>query len=110
MAAYRSAGRALVIWAATVDPADVPMIRSASVRSTPASARPAIKPSCQALPAAPPPARTRARVFEDAAVTGGAFRVMRGGRSGWRLARSRGPETQGSAHDGSCGHGSHLPD
>ena len=43
-----------------VDPADVPMMRSAVVRSIPASARPAMRPSCHALPAAPAPARTRA--------------------------------------------------
>jgi hypothetical protein len=68
MAAYSSAGRVpLVIWAATVDPADVPMMRSASVTSTPASDRPAMRPSSQALPAAPPPARTKARLFELAA-------------------------------------------
>src|SRR5258707_9670462 len=65
MAAYSSAGRVpLVIWAATVDPADVPMMRSASVTSTPASDRPAMRPSSHALPAAPPPARTKARLFE----------------------------------------------
>ena len=40
VAASSSAGVALVIWAAAVDPADVPMIRSASVTSTPASNRP----------------------------------------------------------------------
>src|SRR6476620_11421114 len=62
MAAYSSAGRvSLVIWAATVDPADVPMMRSASVTSTPASDSPAMRPSSHALPAAPPPASTRAR-------------------------------------------------
>src|SRR6516225_6847381 len=65
MAAYSSAGRVpLVIWAATVDPADVPMMRSASVTSTSASDRPAMRPSSHALPAAPPPARTRARLSE----------------------------------------------
>ena len=65
MAAYSSAGRVpLVIWAATVDPADVPMMRSASVTSTPASDRPAMRPSAHALPAAPPPARTKARLSE----------------------------------------------
>src|SRR5271166_5765985 len=65
MAAYSSAGRVpLVIWAATVDPADVPMMRSASVTSTPASDRPAMRPSSHPLPAAPPPARTKARLFE----------------------------------------------
>ena len=65
MAAYSSAGRVpLVIWAATVDPADVPMTRSASVTSTPASDRPAMRPSSHALPAAPPPARTKARLLE----------------------------------------------
>src|ERR1700722_4275798 len=68
MAAYSSAGRVpLVIWAAAVDPADVPTMRSASVRSTPASDRPAIRPSSHALPAAPPPARTRARWPESPA-------------------------------------------
>ena len=65
MAAYSSAGPVpLVIWAATVDPADVPMMRSASVTSTPASDRPAMRPSSHALPAAPPSARTKARLFE----------------------------------------------
>src|SRR5580700_9909899 len=65
MAAYSSAGRVpLVIWAATVDPAEVPMMRSASVTSTPASDRPAMRPSSHALPAAPPPARTKARLSE----------------------------------------------
>src|SRR3954451_10783074 len=65
MAAYSSAGRVLLVtWAATVDPADVPMMRSASVTSTPASDRPAMGPSSHALPAAPAPARTKARLFE----------------------------------------------
>src|ERR1700733_8611669 len=65
MAAYSSAGPLpLVIGAAAVDPADVPMMRSAWVTSTPASDRPAMRPSCHALPAAPPPARTRARLAE----------------------------------------------
>jgi hypothetical protein len=63
MAANSSAGRVpLVIWAATVDPAEVPIIRSAEVASTPASDRPAMRPICHALPAAPPPARTKARL------------------------------------------------
>src|SRR6476619_6617836 len=54
MAAYKSAGLApLVIWAATVEPAEVPMTRSASVTSMPASASPAMRPSSQALPARP---------------------------------------------------------
>jgi len=52
---------ALVIWAAAVDPADVPMIRSASVTSSPASSRPATTPISHALPADPPPWRTSAR-------------------------------------------------
>src|ERR1700722_2398263 len=65
MAAYRSAGGVpLVIWAATVDPADVPMMRSASVASIPASDRPAMRPISHALPAAPAPARTKARRCE----------------------------------------------
>src|SRR5271157_5260032 len=65
MAANSSAGRVpLVIWAATVDPAEVPMIRSASVASTPALDRPAMRPISHALPAAPAPARTKARLPE----------------------------------------------
>src|SRR3954447_8507192 len=65
MAAYSSAGRVLLVtWAATVDPADVPMMRSASVTSTPASDSPLMRPSSHALPAAPAPARTKARLFE----------------------------------------------
>ena len=54
-------GLAPVIWAAAVDPADVPMIRSASVTSNPASKRPAMTPISHALPADPPPPRTNAR-------------------------------------------------
>src|ERR1035438_2650754 len=54
-------GAALVIWTAAVDPADVPMIRSASVTSNPASNRPAMTPINHALPADPPPPRTNAR-------------------------------------------------
>jgi hypothetical protein len=61
MAASSSVGVALVIWAAAVDPADVPMIRSASVTSNPASNRPAMTPINHALPADPPPPRTNAR-------------------------------------------------
>jgi hypothetical protein len=41
MSASSWVGVALVIWAAAVDPADVPMIRSASVTSNPASNGPA---------------------------------------------------------------------
>jgi hypothetical protein len=44
MAAISWVGLALVIWAAAVDPADVPMIRSASVTSNAASNRPAMTP------------------------------------------------------------------
>src|ERR1035438_1617957 len=51
----------LLTWAAAVDPADVPMIRSASVTSNPASNRPAMTPISHALPADPPPPRTNAR-------------------------------------------------
>src|SRR3954447_17931364 len=61
MSASSSAGVALVIWAAAVDPADVPMIRSVSVTSNPASYRPAMTPTNHALPADPPPPRTNAR-------------------------------------------------
>src|ERR1700722_5466353 len=123
MAAYSSAGRfPLVIWAATVDPADVPMMRSASVRSTPPSDRPAMRPSCHALPAAPPPARTKARLSELPAwvielmrgaeegvvFMGVAFRGLPVGRSRLRLPQSRVPALQGSTHYGCCVHGSHL--
>src|SRR4051794_1182344 len=61
MAASSSVGVALVIWAAAVDPADVPTIRSASVTSNPASNRPAMPPINPALPVDPPPPRTNAR-------------------------------------------------
>ena len=61
MAASSSAGTALVIWAAAVYPADVPMIRSLSVTSSPASNRPAMTPINHALPVDPPPPRTSAR-------------------------------------------------
>jgi hypothetical protein len=62
MEASSSVGAAPVIWAAAVDPADVPMIRSASVTSNPASKRPAMTPISQALPVDPPPPRTNARL------------------------------------------------
>ena len=61
MSASSWVGLAPVIWAAAVDPADVPMIRSASVTSNPASNRPAMTPISHALPADPPPPRTNAR-------------------------------------------------
>src|SRR5580698_553055 len=116
MAAYKSAGRVpLVIWAATVDPADVPMMRSASVTSTPASDRPAMRPSSHALPAAPPPARTNARLSELPALIrgveegvvfmGAAFRGLPVGRSQSRLPQSRDPALRGSTHYGYCVHG-----
>src|SRR3984957_11910467 len=54
-------GIPLVIWAAAGDPADVPMVRSASVISNPASKRPAITPISHALPTDPAPPRTSAR-------------------------------------------------
>ena len=64
--AYRSArGTPLVICAATAEPTDVPTIRSAEItrpaRSGSASCRPRSTPSSHAMPATPPPARTRAR-------------------------------------------------
>src|SRR4051812_11786029 len=52
----------LVIWAAAVEPADVPMVRSASVTSNPASNRPAMTPISHALPVDPAPPRTKARL------------------------------------------------
>src|SRR5829696_1328303 len=61
MSASSWVGLALAIWAAAVDPADVPMIRSASVTSNPASNRPAMTPINHAWPADPPPPRTNAR-------------------------------------------------
>src|ERR1019366_9751636 len=61
MSASSWVGLALVIWAAAVDPADVPMIRSASVTSNPASNRPAMTPINHPLPADPPPPRANAR-------------------------------------------------
>ena len=51
----------LPTWAAAVDPADVPTIRSASVTSNPAPKRPAMTPISHAFPADPPPPRTNAR-------------------------------------------------
>jgi hypothetical protein len=65
-------GVPLVIWAPAVDPAEVPMIRSASVTSNPAAKRPAMTPISQALPADPPPWRTNAR-----APAAGAVKVKR---------------------------------
>ncbi len=43
-------------------PAEVPMTRSASARSTPSSARPAISPISHATPVTPPPPSTSARL------------------------------------------------
>jgi hypothetical protein len=61
MAAKRSVGVAPASWAAVVEPADVPMVRSAVVTSSPASNRPAMTPISHALPVDPPPPRTNAR-------------------------------------------------
>ena len=61
MAASSSVGVAPAIWAAAVEPADVPMVRSAVVTSSPASNRPAMTPISHALPVDPPPPRTNAR-------------------------------------------------
>src|SRR5882762_11562686 len=55
-------GTPLAICAATAAPAEVPTIRSAVVRSTPAPRRPATMPSSQAIPVTPPPANTSARL------------------------------------------------
>ena len=55
IAVSRSAGEAFVTWAVAVAPADVPMIRSASVTSTPTWSRPAMTPISHAFPADPPP-------------------------------------------------------
>ena len=61
MSASSWVGSAPAIWAAAVDPADVPMIGSASVMSNPASNRPAMTPISHALPVEPAPPRTSAR-------------------------------------------------
>jgi hypothetical protein len=135
MPASSWAGLALLIWAATVDPADVPMIRSASVTSSPASNRPAMTPISHALPADPPPPKTSARsplkavvelecsveegsveegraeegrAEEGVVFMGVASRELPGGRSRWRLAQSRDRGRRGSTHCGHCEHGSHL--
>lgn len=62
---WKSVGRStpLLICAATTDPAEVPNRNSASVTSTPASARPASTPVAQGIPATPPPPRTSAPSF-----------------------------------------------
>src|SRR6478735_9922723 len=104
MAAYKSAGPApLVIWAATVEPAEVPMTRSASVTSMPASTSPAMRPSSQALPAAPPPARTSARSVEwpdrPAGSTCWCLLSMGVALREWRVDGS-GDGRRWSAHDG----------
>ena len=49
--------------APTNDPADVPMMKSALPRSTPAWARPASSPLSHAIPTGPPPPSTSARVM-----------------------------------------------
>ncbi len=140
MSASSRVGLALVIWAAAVDPADVPMIKSASVTSNPASNRPAMTPINHALPADPPPPRTNARSSAtrsrvvastcsrswsdlglSAAVAEGKCRVEKGvvsmgvasrelpgGRSRWRLPKSRDRALQRSTHCGYCLHGIHL--
>ena len=61
MALNSSGGVAPASWAAAVDPAEVPMVRSAVVTSSPASNRPAMTPISHALPVEPPPPRTKAR-------------------------------------------------
>src|SRR5215213_11935054 len=113
MAAYSSAGRVpLVIWAATVDPADVPMTRSASVTSTCASERPAMSPSSHALPAARPPARTKARapaVEVGVVFMGVALPELPVEGSQSRLPQSRDRVLRGSTRCGYRVHGTHLP-
>src|ERR1700761_2491866 len=115
MPASSSAGGELVIWAAAVDPADVPMIRSAPVTSSPASDRPAMTPIPQALPAEPPPWRTSARSpavacggEEGVVFMGVAFRQVPGGRSRWRLRQSRDRGRRGAPTADTAFMGSHL--
>ena len=50
-----------VMSAPTTEPAEVPMITSAAMRSMPSPASPAISPVSQATPVIPPPPRTSAR-------------------------------------------------
>jgi hypothetical protein len=118
MVASRSVGETpLVIWAAAVEPADVPTVRSAAVTSSPASKRPAIRPISHALPTDPAPPRTNARsqwgvevmcgVEEGGVFMGVAFREVRVGRSRWRLPQSRSWLVEG-APCRYCVHGSHL--
>src|SRR5215218_6032094 len=113
MAANSSAGRVpLVIWAATVDPAYVPMMRSASVTSTCASERPAMSPSSHALPAAPPPARTKARapaVEVGVVFMGVALRELPVEGSQLRLPQFARSCPAGSTRCGYRVHGTHLP-
>ena len=60
MSANSAGGAAPATWAAAVAPAEVPIVRSAVVTSSPASNRPARTPISQALPVDPPPPRTSA--------------------------------------------------
>src|SRR4029077_5757564 len=96
VAANSSVGLAPAIWAAAVEPADVPMVRSAVVTSSPASNRPATTPISHALPVDPPPPRTKARLpevrcgaEEGVVFIGVAFRTLPVGRSQRRLSQSR---------------------
>ncbi len=68
IAVRSSGGGVLVICAATVEPADVPMIRPAAVTSTPAPNRPAMRTISHAFPADPPPPSANARLPRMACV------------------------------------------
>ena len=103
--AYRSARSVPpAIWAATVDPADVPTIRSASTtagdKSATTSRIPSNTPSSQAMPATPPPASTSARctmvfsfdlIFEHRHPTGGS-EIPVGADGGCRISTQRSSE------------------
>src|SRR6188474_1239668 len=89
------------------------MVRSAVATSSPASARPAMTPITQALPADPPPPRTSARSVacggeEGVVFMGVAFRELPVWRSRWRLLQSHDRAWRGSTHCGYCVHGTHL--
>ena len=112
VAASSSAGVAPAIWAAAVEPAEVPMVRSAVVTSSPASSRPAMMPISHALPVDPPPPRTSAR----SRCGSRRRKCVHGSRlslSAWRalpvrLAQSRDRGRRGRTHCGWFVHGSHL--
>src|SRR5690348_5472140 len=86
----------LVTWAPTTEPADVPITRSAPVRSTPASDSPLSRPSSHAMPVMPPPPRTSAvRVMSETLRASGrrvvGLAALEAPRLQARVARDRAP-------------------